>query len=340
MTYWQIAAGSDQRDYAAEFLKYGMAFVGGDKQIAAMRQIAIGDKVILKRGMSTIVAAGTVVERDGKFAGDASKENPNGRHWLLDFDGWQLPAYVYVDWHAPEQVRDTKGLTRAAMQQCGVAEIQGIADDIIATVPRLPIDAPPQSVEALTDGEMLEHLIWEGLRPSAAAELTSTLQRIRLLSEFYYYKSASWSDVGEHEARTFLIIPFLLAIGWSEQKIKIELGISGGRVDIACFCTRYQRNNEECVLLLESKGFSQGLDYAHEQGKRYAEQFRNCQVVVTSNGYCYKAYPRKTDGAGFEDKPKAYLNLIQPAKCYPLDPGISGGKELLSCLLPRASSHS
>jgi len=38
-------------------------------------------------------------------------------------------------------------------------------------------------------------------------------------------------------------------------------------------------------------------------------------------GYCYKAYRRKPGGTDFESKPSAYLNLLLPKTCYPLDPG-------------------
>ena len=91
MNYWQIAAGSGGRDYAEEFIRYGMAFVGGEKQIATMEGVEIGDRIILKGGVSEIVAAGEVVQRDGKHRGQGDKE------WLKDFDGWELEAYFYVD---------------------------------------------------------------------------------------------------------------------------------------------------------------------------------------------------------------------------------------------------
>jgi hypothetical protein len=29
MHYWQVASGSSGRDYSAEFIRFGMAFVGG-----------------------------------------------------------------------------------------------------------------------------------------------------------------------------------------------------------------------------------------------------------------------------------------------------------------------
>jgi len=90
------------------------------------------------------------------------------------------------------------------------------------------------------------------------------------------------------------------------------------------------------VLLLESKGFGQSLDYAFTEVKGYAEHFPKCQVLITSNGYCYKAYHRKAGGSGFEDSPSAYLNLLRPTKTHPLLPGVGGATELLAYLLPRS----
>ncbi len=67
MTYWQIAAGSGGRDYYRDFLRYGLAFVGGKPQMDTLRQVALGDRLLLKRGLGQVLAAGVVVERNGKF---------------------------------------------------------------------------------------------------------------------------------------------------------------------------------------------------------------------------------------------------------------------------------
>ena len=96
-TYWQIAAGSTGRNYAELFVKFGMAFVGGQKEIRSMAEVSVGDIVLLKIGLSKIYAVGEVVARDGKHEGNADKS------WLRDFDGWDLSAYCYVDWHVPEK---------------------------------------------------------------------------------------------------------------------------------------------------------------------------------------------------------------------------------------------
>jgi hypothetical protein len=348
--YWQIAAGSESRDYSRDFLKYGLAFVGGAKNEQRMAHVSEGDRLILKRGKSEILAVGVVVKRDGVFQGTAP--DSGAREWMHDYDGWDLPAFCCVEWHREPAPRPVTGLTIGAIKKVAPhqTQLRAIADDILRTAPTCPVEQEPQPTPPLSVEEMLDLLIRLGLRPANALELTGTLEKVRLLAR-YYYNHCSWADVREHEARAFLIIPFLIALGWSEQQIKIELGVKkarrggtgGGRLDIACFRRPYRRdpetgqpNNTDCVLILESKGFSQGLDYAHGQGKEYAAQFPNSEVVVASNGYCYKAYSRRTDGTGFEDTPTAYLNLLRPRKNYPLDPGKkNGGLELLFYLMPQ-----
>jgi hypothetical protein len=339
MNYWQIAAGLKQRDYdyTEDFLKFGMAFVGWEN-IKTIGTVECGDRVILKRGMTKIVAVGTVVERNGKCKGNAEHEaDEQDKQWLRDYDGLDLAGYCFVEWHQPEDEKPVtvKGLTESIMCKVWNPELHRIADSIFDKAP--PIcrkrKAEEPKVEILDNEDMLESLIRKGLRPSAAEELTATIRRIRLLARYYYdEKGFGWDDVREHETRTFLIIPFLLALGWPEQQIKIELN---GKVDIACFSRAYRKgHDDECVLLLESKKFGHGLDYAQEQGKKYADAFPKCQVVVAANGYCYKAYRRKTAEKGFERTPSAYLNLLRPKKNYPLNASVGGGLELLSHLLP------
>lgn len=347
MQYWQIAAGSESRDYSDDFLRYGLAFVGGQGPIATMKQVSLGDRIILKRGVTAILAVGVVVERDREWRGDVSEGADHKWSWLRDYDGWDLPAYCHVEWHREPEPRSAEGLVRGTLKRVHHGPLQAIAEEILRSTPSHPFLPAPQIAgdPELTDDEMLGYLIHAGLRPATAEELTATLRRIRLLAR-YYYDHCQWEDIREHEARTFLIIPFLLALGWSEQQIKIELGVPGGRIDIACFVRPFRRqqeskqpNNADCALILESKGFSQGLDYAHSQGKAYATAFPSCQVVLTSNGYCYKAYKRRADGASFEEAPAAYLNLLKPQRRYPRGAdNVGGALNLLSFLMPRAQA--
>lgn len=312
--------------------------MGGESQIGLMVQVKAGDCIILRQGLSKVVAVGKVVVRNQTFQGCGDKG------WLQDFDGWNLPAYCYVDWHVPGKPVEASsiGLTRGTIVKVGKQSLKQIADSVIMeTLIQHTREDEPAPTKKVEDVEILEFLIREGLRPASAEELTSAFRRIRLLAR-YYYNDCRWSDIREHETRTFLIMPLLLALGWAEQQIKIELGIDERkRVDVACFSKPYRRdsdgasNHHECVLLLESKDFSSGLDYAPKQALEYARSFSKCRVVVVSNGYCYETYLRDSEDK-FSEHPSAYLNLLNPQDRYPLNPTqVGGALEVLRLLLPR-----
>lgn len=325
--YWQVAAGSGGRNYERAFLKYGMAFVGGDVHRATMARVKAGDVMVLKRGRSSIVAAGRVVERDGTVGGDGDKA------WLRDFDGWDLPAYCYVCWHVPDEPVEVEGLTRTTIEHTRVFEHHALADRLIKDAPPREPDPEPQPTRQVNDDEILKFLVARGLRPGSADELTETLRRIRVLAS-YYYEECSWSQVREHETRTFLVIPLLLALGWSEQRIKIEYPVNGGRVDIVCLAEAQHQDGSDPKLVIETKDFSRGLDHAQRQVRTYGSRFPTCRALVVTNGYCYKAFLREPSGA-FSDGPDAYLNVVRPTERYPLRPeSVGGALDLLDILFP------
>jgi len=101
--YWQIAAESKGREYADEFILFGMAFVGGNDQCATMATVDAGDVILLKRGLSKVVAVGEVVERNGKHGGDGDKQ------WLRDFDGWIYVATATLTGGSPKILLGRKG---------------------------------------------------------------------------------------------------------------------------------------------------------------------------------------------------------------------------------------
>jgi hypothetical protein len=319
MGVWQVAAGSVGRDYTSRFLRHGMAFVGGDTQCSYMDQyVQLGDTMILKRGLSQIVAVGRVDMRDGKFHGNGDKE------WLHDFDGWDLPAWCYVDWHKLNEPISTTGLTRNTIQGVNQPHLLAAAEEVLnSTPPTTTYGLEPPDTEEVKDETLISELVQLGLRPGAAEELTQALRRIRLLARFYLNRD--WSLTNEHDIRTFLVVPLLIALGWAEQRMKVELSVpGGGRIDIGCFKKPFSgREDDQCVALIETKGLTQGLDYATSQAHAYADSFPSCKVILVTNGYCYKAFER--EGDTFATEPKAYLNINHSRNRYPLDPEYVGG---------------
>lgn len=340
-TYWQIAAGAYGRAYSELFLKFGMAFCGDEEQVA---KINVGDIVILKQGITGVLAAGKVVQRDGKHQFD--KESPDkDKEWLLDvIDGWDLPAWCYVDWRV-KTISPVSGLRRGTISRAKKPYLQKVADEILATgcSPKETEYKGPEKTKPVADQELLETLLREGLSPSSADELINKIKNIRDLAG-YYRKTYDWKhNIPEHEARTFLVVPFLLALGWTEQQIKIELS-SGNRkrIDIACFSQPYKRCEEprgNCVAIIETKGFASGLDYAQKQANLYSVDFPNCKALITTNGYCYKIYLKDEKGSFHIDSydPSAYINLLNLRDKYPLNPKEGNGAlDAIKWLLPNS----
>ncbi len=332
MTVWQIAAGGNQREFHDLFLKHGIAFVGGDKQIKSLMQIQKGDIIALKRGLSEVVAVGQVVERNGKYNGIGDKD------WLLHLDGWSLEAYVYVDWRTLSSPLNPQGLTRGTVLRVNQPNLkEGIINAFESGNQITDRAKEPRETQKVEDEEILTDLIKTGLSPFHAETLTSAFVRIRRLAN-YYRNNCNWEEVREHETRTFLVVPLLLSLGWSEQQIKIELSSKragrNGRIDIACYEKPYHiKDCRKCKLLIETKGFTQGLSYADEQAKEYALYFPEAPHLVVTNGYCYKLYERRNDV--YLNYPSAYMNLLDPRSKYPLDPDRTDGcLEVLKALLP------
>lgn len=320
--YWQIAAGDQGRCYGEFFLKYGMAFIG-DKTL--MDKVSVGDVLALKDGITAIRAVGKV---HGNADGD--------KGWLKDFDGWDLSHYKYVKWRVPSNGKqDVQGLSRGVLKRIHNLELKQHVDKIWCNGEPCEPCEEPKPTNQVTDRELLRFLLQQGFRPSSADELTRTIAKVRLLAD-YYYAYDPWEHIREHETRTFLVVPLLLALGWSEQQLKIELPCGGKqRVDVACFRPLYNGDLEGCVSVIETKGFSKGLTYAHGQAISYAKKFPNCRTAVLTNGYCYKVFVRGERDASFPSTPTTYLNLRDPREKYPLDPeNVDGACGAIKCLLP------
>lgn len=178
MTFWQVAAGSQGRDYSDIFLKHGIACIGDPVHEGTIQRVALDDIMVLKMGQSEIKAAGKIVKRDSKHCGCGDKD------WLHDFDGWDLPAYCYVDWYRAVPPMKVSGLTRTTIERTGIDVVKAAAEQIIATGERQAPVPEPQPTKRLEDHTLLNHLLLSNLRPQMAEELVTALGRIRLLARY------------------------------------------------------------------------------------------------------------------------------------------------------------
>ena len=186
-----------------------------------------------------------------------------------------------------------------------------------------PHEEIPELARELDDEDLIDDLIRHGLRPKDAEEFTQTIQRIRRLVKWYY---SSGRDVKEHETRTFLIIPLLLALGWSEQRLKIEWK----KVDIAFFEKPYTKKDDECIIILESKKLRAGLSPAESQVKGYADKHPKCEKLIVSDECCYKLFERNEENGWAYS---AYLNILNPKQTHPYEPDVGGAPDVFKNLM-------
>ena len=345
MNYWQIAAGVGDRDYADVFLRFGVALVGpgrhgpfpqhpdkyrerGDWNSRIERladDVEIGDVVILKRGNGArgqIVAAGRVTK---------------DYEWIEafgDVEGWDLQHCRRVDWFKANEPIPVVGLARGTLSQVNSAGPREAADGLLSSGVRVVSSDIPSPATSISEEGLVQSLVENGLRPSDAEDVIRAIFHVRRLASWYRTKG---QDLSEHEIRTFLIVPILLALGWSEQRIKIEWR----RADIALFREVFNRNVEtpSPSVIVETKRMGTGLDYAEPQVVRFARDFPECNVLVTSTGERYQLFTKEPgqewDIVRMEEKHlSAYLNLSSLKGRHPYLVDVGGAPDLLKRLMP------
>ena len=346
MTYWQVAAGEGAREYSDVFLKYGIMFMGsgnpgpyperrewyraqkwGGKIVALADQVQGGDIVVLKRPHRRqwrIVAVGRVT---GEY------------EWLEQFgdvEGWDLQHSRRVEWVSPRSQTLVEGLSMGTFRRFHMKELQRLALQINEEGEKRQSEEIPPPTNNISEEDLVESLISEGLRPADAESVIRAIWHVRRLAT--WYARDGW-QLSEHEVRTFLIVPILLALGWSEQRIKIEWN----HTDVSLFRDAFRRGmkdkKQEPHLILESKRMGTGLEHAERQVRKYAKDFPCCNALVTTTGVRYHLYTKKPglewDASRMkEGHLSAVLNLFRLKDRHPYLPGVGGAPELLKSLMP------
>ncbi len=335
MNYWQVAAGDGGRDYHKVFLRYGVMLIGmggrgdyrtnkGDYEGYQSNDIKYfcdadeDDIVVLKRPSGKlweILAVGTI---RGEYDFVPTFD---------DVEGWHLQHCRHVEWVKPRDNRPIPGLSRGTFRGVNKqSTIQTIRKMLESGEP-IPSSPIPEAVAELADEDLIDVLIDYGLRPKDAEEFTQTIHRIRRLVKWY---ERYGMRIKEHETRTFLIIPLLLTLGWTEQKLKIEWN----NIDIAFFEKPYiegSRESNECIMILETKRLWEGLSYGTSQAETYATKYPKCSKLIVSDGCCYKLFCREGNTWNYS----AYLNLLHPKRKHPLEANVGGAPDVFLGLMAR-----
>lgn len=331
-TIWQIGSGDDTRPYEDVCLKFGIAMVGpGDPGSALdpntvplyeerggtdwgrkLLEIKVGDMVVLRCGRKRVVAVGEVTKAYAYS------------ELLADIYGWDLQHFIEVDWYTPDTpiIFPTSLLGMGTLSRLNnTSALQTIVSTSFTSYAGekqdLKLMTLPEKVEI---DEVGQSLVNHGVRIQDADNVVSTIKRIIKLAKWYMDNDP---QALEHEIRTFLVIPLLISLGWSEQKLKIEYNY----IDIAVFQKPFKPNNKLApYIIVETKMFQNGLFYAAGQIKGYAQSYPACNLLVVTNGYRYWIY-EKING---EFEASGYLNLFDLRQWYYLDSKVYGA---VQCLL-------
>ena len=344
VTYWQVAAGEGPRDYANLFLQFGVMLMGDArhgsflehpekyrghkdwrrKVVTLADKVKRGDAVVLKKGHGAngrIVAVGRV-KSDYEFFPQFD-----------DVDGWDLRHGRRVEWFRPRSPEQAIGLARGTISRVHKSELKNVADDIlIRKCARVEANGIPQAAGRLSDDSLVKQLALNGPQGPDTSALKATIRSVRELAAWYI---PHMSRISEHEVRTFLIIPLLMALGWKEKQIRIEWGVGQSRADTALFREEFTKDTKP-HLILESKRFGMSLDRVERQATKYAG---GCNRILTSTGDRYWLFEKSPceewdRGAMRQKHLRAYMNLFRLKDRHPYLPNVGGAPELLKSLMP------
>jgi hypothetical protein len=165
----------------------------------------------------------------------------------------------------------------------------------------MPIKVP----EPLTLEELGEELFSRGLPNEAVNKVILAIQRQRRLAKWYEEHGEKSKRPKEHEVVAHMILPFLLALGWSEQLLAVEWK----RIDLAAF-SGTPTTPENCCLVCEAKPFEHGLQDTFAQATSYAKKLKldKCTKILLTDGIRLYLY-RKLNAGEWDKTPFGYLNI-------------------------------
>lgn len=321
-TLWQVGAGDTDRSYGHICIDYDVMIAGpgepgayeesryahlGDIRNSLRRfcrEARGGDIVLLRLGTGDVLAVGEIV-------GDAAE-------WLdafADVDGWDLQHVRRVRWFPntrntfPPRTLGGQVRTFAAVNVEAVKVwVEGLE---ISEAHRDRELAPvPTAGTALDPAELGRRLFIEGLPSEYVDKLMATFSSLQRVASWYGNETKRPEGrPSEHETICYLVVPFLLSLGWSQQTAAIQWNY----VDVALFGGMPPTNSTlACVVeakLLGKSVFSplgQAREYALRPGRE------RCDRLIVTDGIRYALHRRSGDAFDL----KAYLNILRVRDYY------------------------
>ncbi len=345
MVVWQIAAGETGRDYTKLFLDYDVMFMGPgnpgayDKQVyddLVVRGLLGKDFATQLRQFCTEVKGGDIVllrlGSKAKAIGLIRPWRSREYLWTQIFDdvyGWDLQHTHRVIWQehlTDELLRIQKSRNLFHFRGPAFSRFRKNLDsqlkDLLNQCKSRALKPLPSVPEPLTLEELGTELFSKGLPNEDVDKFILAIQRQRRLAKWYRENRPQSKKPAEHEVVAHMILPFMLALGWSEQLLAVEWN----RIDLVAFsCT--PRKKENVCLLCEAKEYGHGLQNTFPQATKYVKKLKldNCKRIFLTDGERLYLHQRKQDDS-WDENPVGYLNVklirtnhIAPARTSAVD---------------------
>jgi hypothetical protein len=328
---WQIAAGEPRRYYDHLFIEHDVMFMGpgrhgcyGDNR-AKYGQVRNG----LRRFVEHVHEGDVVLLRLGQVAKAIGLAAGDDYAWCDTFDdvfGWDLQHTRRVIWQEdlkdelnrvqPEEgfFRSKQSATFSAVNNPKVLEQ---IEPLLSRCRERPLQAlPDKPPPPLAPADLGRELFARGLANEAVDKTLAAIERQRRLWLWYDEHGRATGRPTEHEVVAHMVVPLLLALGWSEQLLAVEWK----RIDLAGF-SGTPTDESNCVLACEAKVMGHGLQDVLPQPEQYVQERKltGCQKVLLTDGARFYLYER--DGRKWSDTAKGYLNvnLIRTSHLAPPD---------------------
>ncbi len=333
---WQIASGAEGRNYAWLFLKHDLMFLGPGRygkydettynrvverghftaqKIGTVRSfredVRPGDIILLREGYH-VTAVGLAAEEDESdgYLHDQSFD---------DVYGWDLQHTRRVCWQ-PELTADlkdiqagTKGLFSSrtsitTFSRVNDPKIRNPVEPLLSRCDMRPLKPRPDDIPPpLQADELGQKLFSRGLANDAVDSVLRTIERQKRLLAWYGAYGKQSARPNEHEVVAHMVLPLLLAMGWSEQLLAVEWK----KVDLAAF-SGTPTTAERCVMVCEAKQMRHGLQKkVWDQAIGYIKKHRltGCRKVLLTQGVRFYLFGRDQKKWPAQAQPGGYINL-------------------------------
>jgi len=328
---WQIAAGDATHRCDDLFLDHDVMFMGPGRYGSYEDRRATYDQLVqggkwkrnkigqIRRFVEEVHAGDVILLRLGHKVIAIGLAHENGYAWSDAFDdvfGWDLQHTRRVLWRqdlkehlAREQPKEgffarQRSSTFTAVNSPEIRERVEPLMPLLSQPQERPLQPLPALPPKLDPSELGRELFARGIPNDAVDKVVAAIERQRRLWRWYDEQKRRTGRPTEHEVVAHMVLPLLLALGWSEQLLAIEWR----HIDLAGFSDT-PTDETNCVLVCEAKGMGHGLQNVLAQAKRHVDKLGlrdSAKILLTDGARLY--LHERADGKWSKD-PVGYVNV-------------------------------